>query len=48
MVTHYDNVADGVHPSGWVNPDPNYELSLEEWEVLVAKQTHKTVKQLPN
>jgi len=27
-----------VYPSGWVNLDPNYELSLEEWEVLVAEQ----------
>ena len=38
MVTHYDNVANNVYPSGWVNLDPNYELSLEEWEVLVAEQ----------
>ena len=38
MVTYCGDVADGVHPSGWVNPDPNYELSLEEWEVLVAEQ----------
>ena len=33
-----NNVADNVYSSGWVNPDPNYELSLEEWEVLVAEQ----------
>jgi hypothetical protein len=33
-----NNVADNVYPSGWVNLDPNYELSLEEWEVLVAEQ----------
>ena len=33
-----DNVADNVYSSGWVDPDPNYELSLEEWEVLVAEQ----------
>jgi hypothetical protein len=33
-----NNVADNVYSSGWVDPDPNYELSLEEWEVLVAEQ----------
>ena len=34
-----DNVADNVCPSGgWVNPDPNNELSDEEWEALVAEQ----------
>ena len=32
-----DNVADNVCPSGWVNPDPNDELSDEEWEALVAE-----------
>ena len=33
-----DNVADNVCPSGWVNPDPNDELSDEEWEALVAEE----------
>ena len=33
-----NNVADNDCPSGWVNPDPNYELSLEKWEALVAEQ----------
>jgi len=32
-----DNVTDNVCPSGWVNPDPNDELSDEEWEALVAE-----------
>ena len=29
---------DNICPSGWVNPDPNCELSDEEWEALVAEQ----------
>ena len=33
-----NNVADNVCPSGWVNPDPNDELSDEEWEALVAEE----------
>jgi len=32
-----DNVTDNICPSGWVNPDPNDELSDEEWEALVAE-----------
>jgi hypothetical protein len=33
-----NDIADNVHPSGWVNPDLNNELSDEEWEVLVVEQ----------
>jgi hypothetical protein len=33
-----NDVADNVHPSSWVNPDPNNELSDEEWEILVVEQ----------
>jgi len=33
-----NNVANNTISPVWVDPDPNYELSLEEWEVLVAEQ----------
>jgi len=33
-----DNVTDNICPSGWIDPDPNNELSDEEWEALVAEQ----------
>ena len=33
-----DNVANNVCPSDWVDPDPNDELSDEEWKALVAEQ----------
>ena len=33
-----DNIANNVCLSDWVDPDPNDELSDEEWKALVAEQ----------